>query len=68
MFSTSEARTGRSGGGDTDYVDILAISKGYFIEFEMTPNKDAAEKSLTEEQIRMCIDFLTNLDFNEAAA
>jgi hypothetical protein len=56
------------GDGDTDYVDILAIYKGYFIEFEMTPNKDAAEKSLTEEQIRMCIDFLTNLDFNEAAA
>ena len=52
------------GDGDTDYVDILAIYKGYFIEFNMTPNPKAANQALTDEQIQMCIDFLTDVDFN----
>ncbi|MBR6185757.1 MAG: SH3 domain-containing protein [Clostridia bacterium] len=50
-------------GSDTDFVDILAIYQGYFIEFNMTPNPKAASQTLTEEQIQMCIDFLTDLDF-----
>lgn len=53
-------------GSDTDFVDILAIYKGYFIEFNMTPNPKAASQTLTDEQIQMCIDFLTDLDFVEA--
>ena len=53
------------GDTDTDFVRILTVYKGYFIEFTMEANEDAAEKSLTDEQIKMCIDFLTNLDFNE---
>ena len=53
----------RETGSDTDFVDILAIYNGYFIEFNMTPNAKAADQTLTEEQIRMCIDFLTNIDF-----
>ena len=53
----------RENGSDTDFVDILAIYKGYFIEFNMTPNPKAANQTLTEAQIGMCIDFLTNLDF-----
>ena len=53
-------------GNDTDFVDILAIYKGYFIEFNMTPNPKAASQTLTDEQIQMCIDFLTDLDFVEA--
>ena len=53
----------RETGTDTDFVDILAIYKGYFIEFNMTPNPQAADQRLTDEQIRMCIDFLTNVDF-----
>ena len=51
-------------GTDTDFVDILAIYKGYFIEFNMTPNPKAADQTLTDEQVRMCIDFLTDVDFN----
>ncbi len=51
-------------GSDTDFVDILAIYKGYFVEFNMTPSPSAANQTLTEEQIGMCIDFLTNVDFN----
>ena len=53
----------RETGSDDDFVDILAIYKGYFIEFNMTPSPDAANKELTDEQVQMCIDFLTNVDF-----
>ena len=44
-------------------MDILAIYKGYFIEFNMTPNPNAADQTLTDAQIQMCVDFLTNVDF-----
>ena len=54
----------KENGADTDFVDILAIYKGYFIEFNMTPNPKAADQTLTAEQIQMCIDFLTDMDFN----
>ena len=50
-------------GADTDFVDFLSIYKGYLIEFVMTPNPKAASQTLTEEQIKMCIDFLSELDF-----
>ena len=53
----------REVGGDTDFVDILSIYNGYFIEFNMTPNPNAASQTLTNAQIGMCIDFLTDLDF-----
>ena len=53
----------RETGADTDFVDILAIYKGYFIEFNMTPNPKAVNQTLTDEQIKMCIDFLTDVDF-----
>ena len=54
----------RENGNDEDFIDILAIYKGYFIEFNMTPSPNAADKQLTEEQLQMCIDFLTDVDFN----
>ena len=54
----------RETGSDTDFVDILAIYKGYFIEFNMTPNPKAASQTLTDAQIQICIDFLTDVDFN----
>ena len=50
-------------GADTDFVDILAIYEGYFVEFNMTPNPNAASQTLTDDQIRMCIDFLTDVEF-----
>ena len=53
----------REVGSDTDFVDILSVYQGYFIEFVMTPNPGMASKTLTDEQVRMCIDFLTDLDF-----
>ena len=50
-------------GSDVDFVDILAIYQGYFIEFNMTPNPKAAQQTLTDEQIKLCVDFLTDLNF-----
>ena len=51
-------------GGKEHFVDFLSIYKGYLVEFNLTPNPNMANKTLTEEQIQMCIDFLTNVDFN----
>ena len=56
----------REVGDDTDFVDILSVYKGYSIEFVMTPNPEAKNQSLSDEQIQMCIDFLSELDFVEA--
>ena len=53
----------RETGSDDDFVDILAIYKGYFVEFKMMPSAGTAEKDLTDEQVQMCIDFLTDVDF-----
>ena len=51
-------------GGEEPFVDFLSIYKGYLVEFNLTPNPNLANPVLTEEQIQMCIDFLTNVDFN----
>ena len=56
----------REVGDDTDFVDIMSVYKGYSVEFVMTPNPDAANKTLTDDQIQMCIDFLSEVDFVEA--
>ena len=53
-------------GPDDDFVDILTVYKGYSIEFLMKPNPAASSQELTEEQIQMCIDFLSEVDFVEA--
>ncbi|MBR4501004.1 MAG: SH3 domain-containing protein [Clostridia bacterium] len=53
-------------GPDEDFVDILTVYKGYSIEFLMRPNPAASNRELTEEQIQMCIDFLSEVDFVEA--
>ena len=55
----------REVGDDTDFVDILSVYKGYSIEFVMTPNPDAKDQTLTDAQVQMCIDFLSELDFVE---
>ena len=48
---------------DYNYIDFLSIYEGYFVEFVMTAPEKAEDKTLTEDQLRMCIDFLTDLDF-----
>ena len=47
----------------SNYIDFLSIYKGYFVEFVMVPGEEAESKTLTDEQLRMCVDFLTDLDF-----
>ena len=37
------------------------------IEFVLLPAQNSGVESLTEEQISMCIDFLTELDFDPVA-
>ena len=49
------------------YVDFFSIYKGYMIEFVLLPAQNSGVESLTEEQISMCIDFLTELDFDPVA-
>ena len=56
----------REVGDDTDFVDILSVYKGYSVEFVMTPNPEAKDQRLTDAQIQMCIDFLSEVDFVEA--
>ena len=53
----------REVGEDTDFVDIMSVYKGYSIEFVMSPNPKAKKQTLTDEQVQMCIDFLSELDF-----
>ncbi len=53
----------RETGADTDFVDIMSVYKGYFIEFVMSPSAQAANPVLTDAQIAMCVDFLSELDF-----
>ena len=50
--------------GKESFVNFLSLYKGYLVEFNLTPNPNMANKTLTEEQIQMCIDFLTDVDFN----
>lgn len=57
----------RETGADTDFVDILSVYKGYLVEFNMTPNPSDASQTLTDEQVAMCIQFLSNVDFVPAA-
>ncbi|MBR0217964.1 MAG: SH3 domain-containing protein [Clostridia bacterium] len=53
----------REVGDDTDFVDILSVYKGYSIEFVMSPNPSAKNQTLTDAQVQMCVDFLSELDF-----
>ena len=57
----------KEAGDKEDFVDIMSVYKGYFIEFVMTPGFEATEKTLTDEQVKMCIDFLSELDFEPVA-
>ena len=53
----------RLNNGYIDFLDFMSIYKGYFVECVLVPSEAAVDKTLTEEQIQMCIDFLTEMDF-----
>ena len=46
-----------------DYITFFSIYKGYCVEFGLVPSQEAEDKNLTEEQLRISVDFLTDLDF-----
>ena len=46
-----------------DYVTFFSIYKGYCVEFALVPSETAEDKNLTEDQLRISVDFLTDLDF-----
>ena len=52
-----------STGTENDYIDFLSIYKGYFVEFIMIAGEEAEDKNLSDDQLRLCIDFLTDMDF-----
>ena len=68
-FSEAETAAGtkllvaRETGSDEDFASILSLYKGYSVEFVLSPNPNAAEQKLTDEQIQAGIDFLSNLEF-----
>ena len=68
-FSDAETAAGtrlliaRETGSDEDFVSILSLYKGYSVEFVLSPNPDAADQKLTDEQVQAGIGFLSSLDF-----
>jgi len=46
-----------------NYIDFLSIYKGYFVEFVLTPSATDSDRELTEEEMKIAVDFLTDLDF-----
>lgn len=53
----------RHEGENLDYITFFSIYKGYCVEFALVPSPDAEDKNLTEDQLRISVDFLTDLDF-----
>ncbi len=68
-FSEAETAAGtklliaRETGSDEDFVSILSLYKGYSVEFVLSPNPNAADQKLTDEQIQAGIAFLSALEF-----
>jgi hypothetical protein len=50
--------------GDVDFVDFYTIYEGYEVEFVVMRSETAdASASLSENEIRMAIDFLNDMEF-----
>lgn len=50
--------------GTSDLLSILTIYRGYMIEFDVFPGTESDGK-LTEEQIQMAVDFLSEMTFTQ---
>ncbi|MBR3016256.1 MAG: hypothetical protein IKH57_04130 [Clostridia bacterium] len=51
--------------GAVDWVDFYTIYEGYEIEIVMAQSEAKEGESITDEQIQIMLDFLSNLDFEE---
>lgn len=49
--------------GSKYYMDFMSIYKGYLVECVLLPAWHMGINELTEGQVKMCIDFLTDMDF-----
>ena len=47
---------------ELDYVSFFSIYKGYCVEFALVPSEAAEDKNLTEDQLKVSVAFLTDLD------
>lgn len=47
---------------DTSFVAFITVYEGYMVEFDIVPGSEM-QGGLTEEQIQLSIDFLSDLDF-----
>lgn len=45
------------------FADVYTIYEGYEFEFVLIPTQEGGAESLTEEQIQLVIEFLSNLEF-----
>ena len=50
--------------GTSDFLSILTIYRGYMIEFDVFPGQET-EGKLTEEQIQMAVDCLSEMTFTQ---
>ena len=48
---------------ELDFIAFFSIYKGYCVEFVLAPSEEAEDRNLTGDQLRLSIDFLTDLDF-----
>ena len=48
---------------ELDYITFFSIYKGYCVEFALVPSREAEDKNLTDDQLRISVQFLTDLDF-----
>lgn len=46
-----------------DFITFFSIYKGYCVEFALVPGQNAEDKNLTDDQLGICVDFLTEMDF-----
>ena len=53
----------RETGNDEDFASIISLYQGYSVEFVLSPNPNAADQKLTDEQIQAGISFLSDLNF-----
>ena len=53
----------REVGADRDFLDFYSIYLGHEIELTLYPGEEAPDHALSDQQVQMCIDFLSALDF-----
>lgn len=53
----------KEAGNGENFVNLLSLYKGYLVELNLTADPNGGDQALTEEQIQMGIDFLTDVDF-----